>query len=117
VPDLLNACDVFVLSSRQEGFPITILEAMAAGKPVIATDVGGCAEAVVDGEAGLIVPPETLATLADAILSVLADPERAQAMGASGRERVQREFTVDRMVDQHLELYRRMLGEGAGGSP
>lgn len=112
VPDLLHAADIFVLSSRQEGFPITILEAMAAGKPIVATDVGGCAEAVVDGETGLIVPPEDPAALAEAIASLLGDPERARAMGAAGRERVQREFTIDRMVEQHLELYTQALEAG-----
>lgn len=110
VPDLLHAADIFVLSSRQEGFPITILEAMAAGRPIVATDVGGCAEAVVHGETGLIVPPEDPPALAEAIASLLADPERARAMGKAGRERVQREFTVDRMVEQHLELYERVIG-------
>lgn len=109
VPDLLHAADVFVLSSRQEGFPITILEAMAAGKPVIATDVGGCAEAVVHGETGLIVPPENPEALAGALIDLLSDCQRAKEMGAAGRARVEREFTVDRMVDQHLELYERVL--------
>ncbi len=111
VPDLLHASDLFVLSSRQEGFPITILEAMAAGKPVIATDVGGCAEAVVDGETGLIVPPEDPEALAEAILSLLQDPGRAEAMGEAGRDRIQREFTVDRMVERHLELYQRLVAD------
>ncbi len=105
VPDLLHAADVFVLSSRQEGFPITILEAMAAGRPVIAPDVGGCAEAVVHGETGLIVPPEAPEALGEAIITLLNDPQRAREMGAAGRERVEAEFTVDRMVEQHLELY------------
>lgn len=109
VPDLLHAADVFVLSSRQEGFPITILEAMAAGKPIIATDVGGCSEAVVDGETGLIVPPEDPHALAEAILTLLNDPERARRMGEAGRQRVVAEFTVDRMVEQHLEVYERLL--------
>ncbi|HCA48133.1 MAG TPA: hypothetical protein DEP45_12520 [Armatimonadetes bacterium] len=109
VPDLLNAADIFVLSSRQEGFPITILEAMAAGKPVIATDVGGCAEAVVDGETGLIVPPEDPQALAEAISALISDPERARSMGEAGHRRVEREFTVDRMVEQHLELYQSII--------
>jgi glycosyltransferase involved in cell wall biosynthesis len=111
VPDLLHAADVFVLSSRQEGFPITILEAMAAGKPVIATDVGGCSEAVVHGETGLIVPPENPDALANAIIELLEDRDRSAAMGAAGRERVEREFTVDRMVEQHLEVYERLAAD------
>ncbi|MGI5817369.1 MAG: GT4 family glycosyltransferase PelF [Armatimonadota bacterium] len=109
VPDLLSAADLFVLSSRQEGFPITILEAMAAGKAVIATDVGGCAEAVVDGETGLIVPPENPRALAEAMLALLADRERTREMGRAGRERVEREFTVDRMVEQHLHVYEQLV--------
>ncbi len=109
VADLLHAADVFVLSSRQEGFPITILEAMAAGKPIVATDVGGCAEAVVHGETGLIVPPEDPSALAEALASLLADPELARKMGAAGRERVEQEFTVDRMVEQHLAIYEELL--------
>jgi glycosyltransferase involved in cell wall biosynthesis len=111
VADLLHAADVFVLSSRQEGFPITILEAMAAGKPIVATNVGGCAEAVVHGETGLIVPPENPEALAEALASLLADPELAGRMGAAGRERVQQEFTVDRMVEQHLALYEQALAK------
>lgn len=114
VADLLHAADVFVLSSRQEGFPITILEAMAAGKPIVATDVGGCAEAVVHGETGLIVPPEDPEALAEALASLLADPELAGRMGAAGRERVLREFTVDRMVEQHLALYEEILAKRRG---
>ena len=113
VPDLLNAADIFVLSSRQEGFPITFLEAMAAGKPVIATDVGGCAEAVADGETGLIVPPENPQALAEAISALISDPGRARAMGEAGRSRVKSEFTVDRMVEQHLELYQSIIGARA----
>ncbi|MFO8080864.1 MAG: GT4 family glycosyltransferase PelF [Armatimonadota bacterium] len=109
VPDLLRAANVFVLSSRQEGFPITILEAMAAGRPVIATDVGGCAEAVAHGETGLIVPPDAPSALAEATVALLSDPERARAMGEAGRERVESEFTVCRMVDQHVELYNRLI--------
>lgn len=113
VPDLLAAADVFVLSSRQEGMPISILEAMAARKPVVATDVGGCAEPIAHDETGLIVPPESPEALGQALISLLSDRERAQTMGAAGRERVEREFTVDRMVEQHLALYDRLLAQSS----
>lgn len=112
VADLLHAADLFVLPSRQEGFPITILEAMAAGKPVVTTDVGGCAEAVVHEETGLVVPPEQPEALAEAIVALLEDAERAREMGRAGRRRVEEQFTVDRMVEQHLQLYERLLNPG-----
>ena len=111
VPDLLAACDVFVLSSRQEGFPITILEAMAAGKPVVATDVGGCAEAVADGETGLIVPPDNPKALAEAIKHILDHPDEARRMGEAGRRRVEEHFTVEAMVAKHVEVYERVIAE------
>jgi glycosyltransferase involved in cell wall biosynthesis len=82
---------------------------LSAGKAVIATDVGGCAEAVVDGETGLIVPPENPRALAEAMLALLADRERTREMGRAGRERVEREFTVDRMVEQHLHVYEQLV--------
>ncbi len=109
VPDLLGACDVFVLSSRQEGFPITILEAMAAGKPVVTTDVGGCAEAVVDGETGVVVPPENPEALAEALEYVLTHPDEARRMGEAGRRRVEEHFTVEAMVRKHVEVYERVV--------
>lgn len=109
VPDLISAADVFVLSSRQEGFPITILEAMAAGKPVVATDVGGCAEAVVHGETGLIVPPEDPHALAEALKWVLTHPQDARRMGEAGRRRVEANFTVDAMVEQHSAVYEKVI--------
>lgn len=109
VPNLIAAADVFVLSSRKEGFPITILEAMAAGKPVVATDVGGCAEAVVHGETGLIVPPEDPHALAEALKWVLMHPEEARRMGEAGRRRVKANFTVDAMVEQHLAVYEKAI--------
>ena len=109
VSDLLAASDIFVLSSRQEGFPITILEAMAAGKPVVATDVGGCAEAVVDGETGLIVPPEDPKALAEAVLYMLARPDETKQMGEAGRKRVEEHFTVEAMVRRQLDVYELLL--------
>ena len=109
VPNLIAAADVFVLSSRQEGFPITILEAMAAGKPVVATDVGGCAEAVAHGETGLIVPPEDPHALAEALTYVLSHPEEARQMGEAGRRRVIANFTIELMIDQHLAVYDKVI--------
>ncbi len=105
IAGLLAASDIFVLSSRQEGFPITILEAMAGGKPVVATDVGGCAEAVVHRETGLIVPPEDPQALAEALQYLLEHPDEARAMGEAGHRRVEEHFTVETMVRRHIEVY------------
>lgn len=111
VPDLLAACDVFVLSSRQEGFPITILEAMAAGKPVVTTNVGGCAEAVADGETGVVLPPEDPEALAEALEYVLTRPDEARRMGEAGRRRVEEHFTVEAMVRKHIQVYARLRAD------
>ena len=95
--DVLGCADVVVLASRSEGLPFTLLEAMALGKPVVATRVGGVPEVVEDGRSGRLVPPDDPAALAGAIAAVLDAPD-AVAMGARGRARVESAFTLDSMV-------------------
>jgi glycosyltransferase involved in cell wall biosynthesis len=95
--DVLGCADVVVLASRSEGLPFTLLEAMALGKPVVATRVGGVPEVVEEGRSGRLVPREDPAALATAIADVLEAPDAA-AMGARGRARVEAEFTLDGMV-------------------
>jgi len=112
---LMSRMDVFVLPSRMEGMSNALLEAMAAGRPVVATDVGANAEVMVDGVTGLVVPPARPDRLADAIITVLKDPERARSMGAAGRRRVAEEFTVTRMVERLQALYRGLLAEAQRG--
>lgn len=109
VPAILSVADVVVLPSLSEGFPNAVLEAMATGKPVIATHVGGVPEMVVEGETGLLVSPGNAEALGAAILKVLQDPERAAAMGRAGRERVREQFSLDRMVGQVQDLYEDIL--------
>jgi glycosyltransferase involved in cell wall biosynthesis len=99
--------DVFVLSSVTEGLAMTLLEAMAAGKPIVATRVGGNPEAIAEGETGLLVPPRDPAALAGAIGALLADPRRAASMGAAGRERVRQEFSLQAMVRRYAAVYDR----------
>ena len=103
---LMSACDVFVLSSVREGLPVTALEAMRAGRPVIATTAGGSAEATEDGVTGRIVPMRDAAALAGALVEVLGDPAVAARMGRAGQERWARLFTAERMVRETEALYR-----------
>lgn len=109
VPELLAQTDLFVLPSLWEGLPLSILEAMAAGKPVIATAVGGTPEAITDGQTGVLVPPSDARALANAIRTVLADGELARRLAERGREHVRREFSVEAMVRRNTELYRTLL--------
>ena len=108
VPELLAAADVLALCSLWEGLARVIPQAMAAGLPVVATAIDGSAEAVTDGETGILVPPDDPATLAAALSTVLRNPQCARAMGEAGRSRVA-EFDVHRMVDDIEALYVRCL--------
>jgi glycosyltransferase involved in cell wall biosynthesis len=109
IPDLLARCDVFALSSRSEGGPISVLEAMAAGLPVVASDVGGVGEIVVDQQTGLLVPPGDPDALAAALERLLADPALRHRLGAAGRERAAQRFSLGALRAAHLELYAREL--------
>lgn len=108
IPELLANCDIFVLPSLFEGFPLSILEAMAAARPVIASQIGGVDEAVVDSVTGVLVPPRDSTALADAILRMLADPRHAADLGHAGRLRVHQAFSVQRMATQVDALYREL---------
>jgi glycosyltransferase involved in cell wall biosynthesis len=101
---LLPGLDVYVNSSITEGISLTILEAMAAGLPVVATAVGGTPEVVSNGT-GLLVPARSAGALAAALGTLARHPEGRQALGAAGRARLQREFTLDRMVDHYRRVY------------
>lgn len=109
VDRMLQCSELFVLPSRWEGLPNALMEAMAAGKPVVATAVGGVPELVADGVTGVLVPPEDFRALADAIKGLLSDEKRALAMGAAGRERVQQCFSIDAMVAKTEVLYQKLI--------
>jgi glycosyltransferase involved in cell wall biosynthesis len=102
---ILAASTLAVHPSHQEGFPNTVLEAMAAGKAVVAAAAGGTVEAVEDGRTGILVPPRNPEALAEAILRLLRDPARARRMGEAGRARVREEFSLERMVRSYENLY------------
>ena len=105
IPDLLACCDLFVLPSLYEGLPLAILEAMAAGKPVIASDIRGNDEVVINGETGLLVPAADSTALAGAIRAILSDHAFAQRLAEAGRARVCHEFTEDNMVSSVAQVY------------
>jgi sugar transferase (PEP-CTERM/EpsH1 system associated) len=105
VADVLRGLDAFVLPSLAEGVSNTILEAMACGLPVIATDVGGNGELVVEGRTGTLVPAADAEALARAIVAQARDPVAARAQGKAGRERVLSTFSLDAMVDGYRRLY------------
>jgi glycosyltransferase involved in cell wall biosynthesis len=111
VPEILQALDIFVLPSNWEGLPNAVLEAMAAGLPVVATRVGGVPEVVVEGQTGILVPPRDPNALADALLTLLRDPNLRRRMGQAGRQRVQEYFSVDQMVSKTETLYEQLLSE------
>jgi len=114
-PELLARCDLFVLPSLWEGMPLSLLEAMAAGRPAVATAVSGSAELILDEETGLLVPAGDPAALAAAMTRLLQDPEAAEAMGARARDRVRREFSLERMVESTHTLYCNLLAEREPG--
>lgn len=101
----LAAADIVAMPSRREGLGVAALEAMAAGKPLIATRVGGLAEVVRQEETGFLVPPEDVPALAAALGRLLADPELRGRLGAAGRDRVRAEYTADRMAAGTVACY------------
>ena len=109
IRDWLERADVFVHSSRWEGFGIVLLEAMLAGLPVVATRVSAVPEVVVDGETGLLVEAGDHAGLATHLEALLTDRERAAALGEAGRQRALTEFSVGRMADRTLAVYDEVL--------
>lgn len=101
----MSALDVLALPSRDEANPLSVLEAMACRKPVVAARVGGVPEVVVEGVTGLLIPPENIRALAEAVLRLLKDTDKRHAMGEAGRERVQIHFSRQAMLEKTAALY------------
>lgn len=107
---LYSRAQLYVLPAKaREGFPVSILEAMNAGLPVVATDVGGVREAIEEGVTGFIVPPLDYLQLAERIVRLIGDENLRTMMGQRGRKKVEAEFSVQRMVQQHLTLYESLI--------
>jgi glycosyltransferase involved in cell wall biosynthesis len=107
--ECLSASQIFVLVTKSEGFPRSILEAMRAGLPVIASNVGGVAEAVIDGETGFVVPRNDAASLTQALAILIARPELRRRLGMAGRHRYELHFTFEQMAEKTMELYTQVL--------
>lgn len=111
IPEILASIDMLVLSSLWEGLPRVFLQAMAAGKPIVATAVDGAREVILDGVNGYLVPPRQPEKLAGKIMELLAHPRRAKKMGMQGRKLLNSSFDIDYMVRQLEEIYLRLLEE------
>ena len=106
----LSSIDVYCLPSRFEGFPLAVVEAMLAGLPIVASDVGSVSEAIRDGETGQLVPPEDPAALAGAIRKLLDDRELAQRLGERAQALAMEQFTAERMARAYESMYDEILG-------
>lgn len=113
IPELLSASEICVLSSRSEGFSNSIIEYMAAGKPVVATDVGGAAEAIVDGKTGYLVPAGDSESMAEAISGLLHDSVSAEQFGREGRARALERFSTQAQLEGTMALYESQLRQNA----
>jgi glycosyltransferase involved in cell wall biosynthesis len=111
MPDVSFASDVIVLTSDNEGTPVSLIEAQAAAVPVVGTDVGGVRSAVRDGETGIVAPDDDDAAVARAIERLLGDPELTARMGAAGRRHATTFYALERLVDDHDRLYRTLLSK------
>lgn len=109
IPTLLGGMDIFAFPSLWEGMPRALLEALAMGRPSVATDIGGSRELVIDGETGLLVPPSDAGALRDALREMLASPERRARFGQAARQRIERKFSAQSVADAHDQLYQELL--------
>lgn len=114
LPTLYSALDVVVLTSRNEGTPVALIEASSAAKPVVATEVGGVADVVQDGTTGLLAASGDDAALAGHVVSLLKNPDLRQDMGAAGRQHVQHRYSSERLVDDMAQLYQELLERKLG---
>jgi glycosyltransferase involved in cell wall biosynthesis len=105
VADIVGLFDALAVTSFSEALPLVVLEAMSAGVPVVSTAVGEIPRVLDGGDAGVLVPSDDTAALADAVARLAADPDARRALGAVGRARVEREYSLDAMVDAYVDLY------------
>ncbi len=116
IPELMAAADLFCLTSRREGVPVSILEAMATGRAVVTTDVGGVSELVIAGETGVMVPPDDPAGLAAELAALVADAPRRAALGRAGQTRALNHFTLEKAATAIAAVYDELLAGGKSGT-
>jgi glycosyltransferase involved in cell wall biosynthesis len=102
--DVMHAADVVCLTSAVEALPMSVLEAMSVGRPVIAAGVGGVPEVVGDGETGIVIAPDRLSDMSAALAALARDPARAEALGRAGRVRQRAEFSIEAMIEGYAGL-------------
>jgi glycosyltransferase involved in cell wall biosynthesis len=111
IPGLLGDLDLFVLSSLREGHPMVLLEAMAMGLPVVATDIDGVGDTITEGVDGMLVPPSDVAALVESMRELMSSVDAASRLGRNARKKIEQEYTVDRMVRRTSVLYDEVLAE------
>jgi glycosyltransferase involved in cell wall biosynthesis len=111
IPDLLSLMTVYVLPSYREGMPRSVIEAMAMARPVVATDIRGCREEVVEGKTGHLVPPRDAIALARAVCAILADPANSENFGIAGRRRAVSEFSEEDVLSRQIRVYEQLIRE------
>jgi glycosyltransferase involved in cell wall biosynthesis len=109
IPELISIMDISVLSSLREGLPNVLIESMAMRKPIVATDVGGVSELVINNKTGFLIPPRDSTKLCDAIVKLLEDKEKAEKFGAAGRELAEQKFSLTQMVNKYENLYTQIV--------
>ncbi len=115
IPGLLHLSHVFVLPSYREGLPLSIMEAMAMGKPVVASDIRGCREEVVDGETGYLIEPGNAGDIKDKLLNILNDPQLARKMGCGARKRAVESFNIEKALDRQVRIIEKIAGNLCSG--
>lgn len=106
---LLSNIEILVVPSLSEGFPATVLEAMVMRKPVVASNVGGIPEAVIDGETGFLVPAKNPEAIAEKVIFLLKNPKKARKIGEKGYQRVKTNFTQEKMAREYEKIYKSLL--------
>ena len=109
INDIIRACSIVVLPSYREGFPKTLMEAAACGRPIVTTDVPGCRDAIIDGKSGVLVPPKNIKALRNAIANLIRHPKNCTSFGKAGRALAETEFDINFIVAKHMSLYSSML--------
>jgi glycosyltransferase involved in cell wall biosynthesis len=111
IPELLGILSVYTLPSYREGMPRSVIEAMAMGLPVVATNIRGCREEVVHGETGYLIPPRSADALAAAVIDLLADPNKAKNFGRAGLSRAWEFFSEKLALERQLGVYMKLIRE------